>query len=210
MKKRYGIWMIVAWFALAIGCSKDPAEELTQEETRIYITNRDSSVNFGSYNTFSIVDSVAVIENGRLTSREVTGFDRQLIASVTAALEQRGFVSTERNASPDLGVNLNRVYNTSSGIISYPSYWGFYDSYWDPFYWGYGGYNYFFPYSYGVYNITEGAVSIDLVDLKNAESTNKIQGVWNGLIRGQGIFNNQNVQTQVQALFEQSPYLRAQ
>jgi hypothetical protein len=47
-----------------IGCSKEPLKNLTPEESRIYITDHDSSVSFSDYKTFSISDSIAVIDNG--------------------------------------------------------------------------------------------------------------------------------------------------
>ena len=44
-------------------CTKDPLDNMTEEESRIYITNRDSTVSFSSYKTYSIADSVTLIDN---------------------------------------------------------------------------------------------------------------------------------------------------
>ncbi|HEY8661642.1 MAG TPA: hypothetical protein VIL78_21580 [Hanamia sp.] len=54
-----------------ISCTTDPVTNLSNEESRIYITDHDSSVNFSNYNTYSISDFVAVIENGS-SSRELS------------------------------------------------------------------------------------------------------------------------------------------
>jgi hypothetical protein len=193
---------------LAGSCSKEPLNNLTQEESRIYITNHNDSVNFQSFKTFSIADSVAVIENGRLVEKATTNVDAAFIAAVKQQMQQRGFTLVNRTQSPDLGINVNRVYTTSTGIFSYNDYWGGYGGYWDPYYWGYPGYGYYVP-SYGVYQSTEGALSIDIIDLKDAATNQQLKGIWSGLIRGSGIFNANTAGSQVKALFDQSAYLQS-
>jgi hypothetical protein len=65
MKSKNVLWVsILAFAAIFQSCSKDPLASLTDEESRIYITDHDSTVNFSEFNTFSISDSVAVINNG--------------------------------------------------------------------------------------------------------------------------------------------------
>jgi hypothetical protein len=96
--------------------------------------------------------------------------------------------------------------------MSYPSYWSDYGSYYDPYYWGYGGYSYYDPYYYGpsyynVYQVTEGALSIDVLNLRDAKEGNSIRPVWSALARGSGVFNSANAAGSVQAFFDQSPYL---
>ncbi|MCZ0212081.1 hypothetical protein OZK63_42730, partial [Streptomyces sp. UMAF16] len=70
----------------------------------------------------------------------------------------------------------------TTGIIDYSSYYDYYGGYYDPTYWGYGGYGYYSPYMYGTYQINSGALSIDMLDLKNAAANGKIKIIWNGLI----------------------------
>jgi hypothetical protein len=205
--------MKVLMLALGIGslasCTKEPLKNLTAEESRIYITDHDSSVNFSSFNTFSIVDTVSIIEDGQLSGRQLTAWDASILNAVAAEMTARGYTQVSRSENPDLGVNVSRIYNTYSGVMSYPDYWGGYGSYYDPFYWGYPGSSYYFPQRYSIYQITEGAASIDLLDLKTAGTTKQIRGVWNGLIRGTGVLNVSNAPRQVKALFDQSPYLKA-
>lgn len=192
---------------LLTSCSKDPLEGLSQEDSRIYITNHDANASFTSYNTFTISDSVAVLNNNQV-SKEQSASDIAFINAVKAQMQARGYALVGRNDNPDLAVNVNRIYNTSTGIIAYDNYWGYYDDFYDPWYYGSGGYGYYSPYSYASYTIREGALSIDILDLKNAPSTNRIAGIWSGLIRGSGIFNGNTAASQVQMLFDQSPYLR--
>ena len=211
MKRGISAWN-VALLSLTVffaSCAKEPLNNLTAEESRIYITNFDSTVNFTNFKTYSIVDSVAVINDNKLSGKSLSNYDAQVINSLKSAMQQRGFTLVARNAQPDLGMNVSRVINTYTGVINYPDYWDYYDSYYDPYYWGYPGYGYSSPYSYGVYQIKEGGLSIDLLDLKDAQANgNKIKPVWTALARGTGVFNAANATGHVQAFFTQSPYLK--
>lgn len=192
---------------LAFGCKKEPLDNMTDEESRIYITDHDSTVNFNDFKTFSISDSVALIQNGK-KEMQLNDADAAYIQAVKNQMQALGYTLVARDANPDLGITVNRIISTSSGVISTGSYWDFYDTYWDPFYWGYPGYGYYLPYSYAVYQVREGAVSVDMVDLKDATENKKLDVVWTGLIRGSGIYNASTAQSQVSALFDQSPYLK--
>lgn len=207
MKSKFGIWVgaLSLMFAFA-GCAKDPLANLTQEESRIYITNYDASVNFSAYKTFSIADSVAVINNGQ-SSKQSNAVDLAFINAIKMQMQSRGYVIVDRSAKPDLAVNVSRIFNTSTGIIRYTDYYNFYGNAWDPFFYGYGGFGYFSPYSYATYSIREGALSVDLLDLKNAAANNRINVVFTGLIRGSGIFNSNTAADQVRLLFQSAAYL---
>jgi hypothetical protein len=210
MKSKNMSWItILAIGAILTGCTKDPVANLTEEESRIYITNHDSTANFSRYKTFSISDSVAVINDGR-ASKEITATDQAFINAVKAEMQAKGFTIVGKAANPDLGINVSRIYNTSTGIVSYSNYYGMYGGFYDPYYWGYGGYDYYSPYSYATYSIREGALSVDLLDLKDAASANRINVIWTGLIRGSGIFNASTAAEQIKMLFMQSPYLKNQ
>ena len=206
--KKTGALLAAAALVLSLGaCQKDAVSNLNTEESRIYITDHDSTVSFSSYHTYSISDSVAVID-GNQSKKQLDEADAAYITAVKKYMDGMGYTQVAKNANPDLGVDISHIVNTSTGVVSYPDYWGYYDDYYDPYYWGYGGYDYYVPYSYDVYTVREGALSIDLLDLKNAASTNKINLVWTGVIRGEGIFDASTADSQVKALFDQSPYLK--
>jgi hypothetical protein len=211
MKTKMKGWqMLVVLIASAVtlaACSKNPLENLTAEESRIYITNYDSLADFSSYQTFSISDSVTVINNGQ-ANKQSTSVDRAFIDAAKSQMMAQGFTLVDKNANPDLAINISRIYNSSTGIISYNNYWNNYNGYYDPYYWGFPGYGYYSPYSFRTYTIREGALSIDLLDLKNASVNNQIKGIWSGLIRGSGIFDANTAASQVQQLFAQSPYIQ--
>lgn len=189
---------------IAGSCTKEPLSKLTPEESRIYITDYDSLADFSSFKTYSIADSVAVISNGT-SPKQRTATDAAYIDAVKKYMAQSGYQLVNKDQSPDIGININRIYNTSTGLVDYSNYGG----YWDPYYWGYPGYGYYVPYTYGVYSVTEGLVSIDMFDLKNATASGKINLIWNGLIRGEGIFSTTNADANVLALFNQSKYLHS-
>lgn len=208
MKRTLLLFFALAGIAFSyVGCTKDPLANLSPQESRIYITDHDSAVNFSQYKTYSISDSVAVIDNGQSYS-EQSSSDAAYINAVKQAMKDAGYTLVTKNENPDLGINVNHIISTSTGVISYGDYWNNYGGYWDPYYWGYGGYGYYVPYAYSVYQIKEGAMSIDFLDLKNASSNHKINVIWTGLIRGSGIFNENVAADQVKALFDQSPYLK--
>lgn len=191
-------------------CRKDPLNNLTNDESRIYISNYDTTANFSSYKTFSVTDSVDVIQDNQLVGRKRTAFDSTVIDAIGKTLQQRGYQQVSRESSPDLAVNVSRVYNTSTGVFSYGDYWDYYGGYWDPYYWGYPGYGFYPPYyAVGVYSITSGGLEIDVLDLKNAAAHgNKITAIWTGLARGEQVFHTANAVAEVQALFDQSAYFK--
>ncbi len=136
--------------------------------------------------------------------------DVAFINALKSQMAAQGYTLVDRSANPDLGINVTRIYNTTTGIISYDNWYNdYYGGYYDPYYWGYGGYGYYSPYSYATYSVREGALSIDMLDLKHAAANNKIEVIWTGLIRGSGIFNSSTAADQVTTLFNQSPYLKS-
>ena len=213
MKQKLLVFGLAAATAVMFAaCQKDPMKNLTASESRIYITNRDSTVSFSEFKTFSVADSVGVIEDNQGIGKSNDYFDINVIAKVREHLESRGFTEVSRDDSPDLGITVTRIYSNYTGIVSYPGYWGGYGGFYDPYYWGYGGYSYYDPIYYGpnyysTYQVTQGALAIDMLNLKDAKDDNTIRPVWSALSRGSQVFNPATAEIQVNAFFEQSPYL---
>src|SRR5215213_2784907 len=90
-------------------CTKEPLNNLTNEESRIYVTNYDTSVVFSTYKTFKVVDSVANIENNQLQSKTRGTLDAQMIDAVRNALAQQGFTPASANQAADLGVTVSTI-----------------------------------------------------------------------------------------------------
>lgn len=198
-------WALGAFITLlAVGCTKDPMK-LTNEESRIYITNKDSTVNFSQFSNFNIADSVTVID-GNQAGAQLNNTDLAFLRSFSTEMKNRGFTEVTKSSQPELGVRISRIIRTSTGVVTFNDFYG---GWYDPYYWGYSGYGWGMPtWGFATYQVQEGMLSIDIVDLKNAATNNQIKVVWNGLIRGSGIFNANTAASQVAALFDQSPYLR--
>jgi len=191
---------------LATSCRKSAIDQIDTDESRIYITNHDTTANFGNYNTYSIADSVLVV-NGNSATKQLNATDAAFITAFKTAMQAKGYTLVNKANAPDLGVQVSRIIQTTTGYVTYPDYYG----YWDPYYWGYGGYGYGNPYWGGgiaSYQIKEGMLGFDVVDLKNVGAGNNLNVVWNGLIRGSGIFNASTAASQVDQLFAQSPYFQ--
>ena len=199
---------LLAGFLLLQSCTKNVVDNLEPDEKPLYITKPDASANFSSYTTFSLADSAAVIDNNQLVARERTEYDANFIDAIAAEMQSRGYTRVAHDQNPDLGINLSRIYNDYTGLIDYSTYWGGYGGYWDPFYWGYPGYDYYFPPVYGTYTVTEGGAAVDMFDLKNAAVNNQLRQVWSGLVRGSGTFTVARATGHAQSLFEQSPYVK--
>src|SRR5258705_12796387 len=149
----------VTLVTIVTGCSKDPLNHLTEDESRIYITNHDSTANFTSFNTFSIADSVAIVNNNQPGGKDQSAYDAQFISALKAAMVKQGYTLVDKHNNPDLALAVTVISNDYSGIISYNDYGGYYGDYWDPYYWGYPGYSYYYPSYYGVYTVNETALA---------------------------------------------------
>ncbi len=190
-------------------CRKEPLNDMTAEESRIYVTNYDEKADFTSFKTFSIVDSVAVISNREASKKELTQYDKQLLAQLKSQMQSRGYTLVDKAAKPDLAMNVSRIDVTSTSIGYNPGYWAGFPGYWDAGYWGYPGFNYWFPSYYSVFRYNEKSVAIDLVDLKNAKSgNNQLTAIWNAMLRGTGVWNGNNIDSMVKSIFDQSQYLK--
>lgn len=212
MKKRFHIARPAALALLVLalaGCGKSALNHLSPEESRIYITNRDSTANFADYKTFSIVDSVAVIQNSQQSDRELTDGDARLLQLVTDQMTSRGYIKVSSDQHPDLGINVSRISNSYLNVVQYPYDWWNNPAYWDGGYWGYGGYGYYFPPTFGYYQTREDILTIDVIDLKNAQKEQQLTGVWNATLKGEQVLDPDNYPTEITAVFDQSPYLKA-
>lgn len=192
--------LIGAW-----SCQPDPLKDLSLEDSNVFITNYIPSTNFGSYRTFSIADSVFVLQNQR-SGISTTSRDFTILNQVASNLNQRGYKRVARTANPDVGVNVIRISETQTGIIPTQNPW-----LWNS-YWGYGsgfGPGYYYPTTYSYYQTTETYWYIEVIDLKNLTQNQQAPVVWSAQIRGGGIFEESALAGIINSVFAQSPYLKA-
>ncbi|MDB5241478.1 MAG: hypothetical protein JWP57_2103 [Spirosoma sp.] len=199
-----------------VACRDNAIADLNPDDSAVYITNHDQSVNFSQYRTFSLPDSVIVESNDRY-SPSLTPLEGQLVTSVANGLTTRGFQRVSKGQPADLGVAVIRVDNRYTGVGVNP-YSSYYSNYWyGSGFGGLGGYGYspYYP-SYYTYQVADQYWEIQIVDLKNAPavttptSTNQPQlnVIYDASIRGTDISDQQAVSTAVAAIFNQSPYLQ--
>jgi hypothetical protein len=204
MKKYLGFWVLVFGPLLWQSCRKEPLNHLTPDESVIYITQRDTAIKFTAYTTFSVNDSVAVLQNGQPVGMARGPVDSVFIQAFATSMQQAGYILVAKTDSPNLAINLTHIYNN---YVAY-AYFSDYGDYWDPYYWGYGGYGYGFPYYYAAYSISQDALAVDMFDLKNAVAKKQLTDVWSALIQGPGVYQQASAAAEVDSLFSQSAYLK--
>ncbi|MDR6196822.1 DUF4136 domain-containing protein [Siphonobacter sp. SORGH_AS_0500] len=197
--------LLVCSVGLLAACERDPVNDLDPKDSQVFITNH-ATTNFTGYKTFSIPDSVLVVENEKST-KMVRTQDLIFIDRIITNLTNRGFTRVAHNAKPDLEVTPAQISYSQSGYVPTYNPW-----YYDP-YWGYGngyGYGYGYGYApyYSYYSYSENYWYIRIADVKNV-SNNQATVVWDAQIRGDGIYDTSSVGTVVDGVFAQSTYLKA-
>lgn len=185
---------------IATACAPDPLNDLTVEETQVFITNYEPTTNFANYQTFSLADTVYVIQNQQ-TGVSTSTQDYVALDRITSTLTQRGYKRVTREAKPDLGVSVARIRETQTGLVANYNPWNSY--------WGYtGGGGFFYPPTYSYYQTSETYWYLEMVDLKNATNGLQPKVVWNAQIRGNGIFDAASLTNLIDNVFKQSMYLK--
>ncbi|RAK03223.1 uncharacterized protein DUF4136 [Larkinella arboricola] len=209
-------FQILLWAGICAGigsgissCRPDALDGLSPEESQVFITNRDRSVNFATYKTFSLPDSVLEISNDQ-AQISMTGLEPTFLNRLAQELTSRGYQRVNRRADSDLGVAVMRINNSYVGVSSMP-----YSSYYLD-YWGYGGlggwggYRPYYPSYYSFYQVSDTYWMIQLIDLKNPNTADQeLNVIWQAQIRGSGIFDANSIDAIITRVFEQSSYLRA-
>lgn len=197
LKKAY-ILISLATFGF-FGCSNDPISDLSTEETLVYITNNDKSVDFGGFKTFSIVDSVTIIENNRM-GKDLTELDKSMLQAIITNMKSLGYTYVSKNDKPDVGIDAAWISNTYINAVSTPGYGGSY--------WG-GGYGYGYPSYYQYYETNDTYWMISMIDFKHPDTANKsFPVIWNAQINGAGVNQSQYADTMINSIFQQSQYLK--
>jgi hypothetical protein len=219
-KQQTGRWLTYAALLLTVGgglsaCRENAIDGLTPQDQAVYVTNRDRSVDFSQYRTFSLPDSVIVESNDRF-SPSLTTTESQFVTSVADSLTSRGFQRVERGQPADLGVAVIRVNNRYTGVGVNP-YGSFYSNYWysGGFGSGLGGfYDPFLYPSYYTYQVSDRYWEIRIVDLKNRTTSTanpeqeQLRVIYSATVRGSEVTDANAAQQAVTTLFSQSPYLR--
>ncbi|GAB4041821.1 DUF4136 domain-containing protein [Spirosoma jeollabukense] len=209
-------WAYFVVLALVIGggltaCQDKAINDLSPEDSKVYITNYDRTTNFSQYKTFSLPDSV-VIESNDGYRPSLGSLESRFVTNVANAMTSRGFQRVSAGQPADLGVAVIRVTNLYTGVGVDP--YSYYGSYWGGGLGGFGGYYPYYP-SYYTYQVSDEYWRVQIVDLKNRVTTGTgtnpqpLNVLYDATIHGSDITDVQGVDTAITAIFNQSPYLRA-
>lgn len=199
---RKATYLIISATLWLTSCSNDPVNDLSDLDSQVFITNRDKSANFKSFKTFSISDSVTVVQDNR-SGTALTSLDRDILSRIITNMQNLGYTYVAGNKKPDVGLTAARITNTYLNVGSSP-----YSSYWGGYYGGFYGYP-----SYYTYETSESYWSVSMLDIKNADTTaqgsdgRRYKVIWDAQIRGGGLANQDYVDEMVDSAFKQSTYL---
>lgn len=209
MKK---ILFISAAVLLLAACHKEPYPQDGDNGYLVY-TSPGKDVNFKSYKTFDIADSLLIIGEKDKPVYSQTQSALALIQAYRINMEKAGFIYTPSNPDADLGVQLTYVIKTERYVKYYddPYWWLDYPGYWPSGYWGnWTGYYYPRPV---VYTYTTNALLADIVNLTGEQDAGKpLEVLWTSYIGGPASsslqLDIQRLTSAVDQAFAQSPYLK--
>ena len=203
---------VAATVIFMMSCANYPGLDSRLAEDLVDITKYDVGTSFTQFKTFSVVDSLTVINNFHDSTKVLTPQVLALLNQITWNMQARGYTLVDRKTGhPDLGINVGAVIVTSVSNY-YPGwYWDY--GYYDPGFWGYPAYYYWYPYyPPAVSSYSTGTVIIEMLDLKNAPAhNNKLYVVWVAVVRGllTGYHTTQDVLDNIDQCFAQTPQIRA-
>ena len=192
-----------------------PDDITSAEELDTVTTLFAQQTDFGAIGTYVLVDSVVFIdadgEGGDDESDISHAFDDQVLAAIRSNMNAAGYteVSGPAASTADIAVLATTTSSTTVGIgYDWWLYWG-----WYPYWPGYGpGWGVGYPPVSVTYVYTTGTLLLTMLDVKNADFTNKqIPVLWLGAVNGVLTGNAQvaRVIEGIDQAFAQSPYLQA-
>lgn len=137
---RKASFLIISATIWLTSCSNDPVNDLSDLDSQVFITNRDKSANFKSFKTFSVSDSVTVVQDSRSVTA-LTSLDKDLLSRIITNMQNLGYTYVAVNKNPDVGLTAARITNTYLNVASNP-----YSSYWGGYYGGFYGYPGYYTY----------------------------------------------------------------
>lgn len=210
MKKLLPIFVMAL---VMVGCQKYPDTSQLTSDLMVY-THYDNHCDFSQFNTFYVPDSLLILDSDERKPEYLTKEDRRaqnIIETIETEMKKRGFVEVKDRTEADMGIQATYIRNTNT-YVGYDYYWWF-DYYWPMSYWDpyYNGWYPYYPYPVS-YSYTVGTVSIEIANLKKADTnTNKqVPFIWTALMSGvetSGQINISRALTGIYQAFDQSPYI---
>ena len=195
---------------LAAACHKEPYPQDGDAEYLVY-TEPAKDVNFASYQTFDIADSLLVIGQSEKPQYSQSNNALALIQAYRTNMEKAGYIYTPSNPDADLGIQLTYIIKTERYVQYYnndPYWWLDYPGYWPSGDWG-TWYGWYYPYPVA-YTYTTNAFVAEMVDLTTEEGK-ALKIIWSCYIGGPAGYSTQDdvnrMKNSVDQAFAQSPYL---
>ena len=186
MKKKSLLLTGIAALMLA-ACEKEPDMGQLDADLVVY-TDHDNGADFNQYATYYLPDSI--LEAGEVRASYWTDENAQALISVVE--NQMNRLGYTRITDPslknkaDIGVQLSYLAQTNTVISS-----GYWNGWWDPFYWGgyWGGWYYPYPVTY---SYDTQALILEMADLTGREDENQrsIPVIWYASASGFQFGNN--------------------
>lgn len=190
-------------------CEKDPDMNQLDADFVVY-TDHASNVDFGTYATYFIPDSILNAGDVKATYWD----DENALAIIHAVekqMELKGYVRTDKKEDADLGLQLS--YLAQANQIVTGGYADYSYGWWNPGFWGSGWGGWYYPYPV-VYTFNTNALIIEMVDIsqKEIEENNlKIPVIWyavaSGFQYGNGRINMLLLIDGVNQAFRQADYI---
>ena len=153
------------------GCNLTPkAEDLLQH--MVVQTTYNENTAFSFYSTFTLSPDTLGLASNYDPDTLLTGtYAASVTQAIRSNMQEAGYTFINKNQNPDLGFAAYVVENYNVyRQINYPTYYNGYYGY------GYGGY-YGTPYV-TQYNYSTTTMVINLLDLKNRDSENRLKVIW--------------------------------
>lgn len=201
-----GLLLAIVGMMIA-SCSKYPTYTVNTSDLDMVWTNYDEETNFAEYKTYYIPDSILLDDD--VSDEDKAAYQKyyeDILIEVDANMMALNYVRVDSAENPDIGMGVS-IITRKTHVVSY-NYWWYY-----PPYWGYPGYGYYYPWGTYMGSYEEGAVIIDMADLKNIDHTNsRINAMWASLVGGVLTGNSSSVISNrlidgIDQAFKQSPYL---
>ncbi len=205
MKTKIGLLSVLFFGLTFTACESYPDYDDYIEEQLVSMSTYSNSADFSQYSTYSISDTVAIVNNGEVSKVLITDpkypYLQKYVNLVKTNMDAVGYTFTA-SKNPDLGIMLSLVKSTNV-YVSYPWWW------WEYCYWYYWdcGYTPYYPYPYpvvvGGYSV--GVLSMDMFDVKH-KTGSKVSAVWTGVVRGlyTGGHSDAEIATAIDKCFDQT------
>jgi len=208
--KRFRFWKLPALLTILLMMwSCYPYSTTNVDDYDVVVTTFDKDVNFSSFKTFSMPDSVVKLKGDIEVSDD---YDALMLLLVRQNMENLDYTYIEYDTTapkPDVimavGVVATKT-TTISGGWGYPG-WG-----WGGGWWGYPGYGWYYPPYYQVSSYSTGTVFVQMADPDEADPDEETIPVYwfarmNGLLRSSDSATESVIKKTINQAFEQSPYL---